>query len=144
MPPNWRRDKHFFVVIWGTRRSNHLQMSAELRISVHNRENSEWWPEQELPNNGFLLCRQRSLTWQYTPLNSVLSPTFFKHKTVQLLGNFIFPAVCVDGTYHKYVFTPDGNCNRESYDVFLELGDDSEFWNSNRTSLVMWIWGSET
>lgn len=36
-------------------------------------------------------------------------------------------AVCVDGTYHKYVFTPDGNCNRESYDVFLELGDDSEW-----------------
>ncbi|EDO43705.1 predicted protein [Nematostella vectensis] len=36
-------------------------------------------------------------------------------------------AVCLDGTFHKYVFTPDGNCNRESYDVFLELGDDCEF-----------------
>ena len=36
-------------------------------------------------------------------------------------------AVCVDGTFHKYVFTPDGNCNREAYDVFLELGDDNEF-----------------
>ena len=36
-------------------------------------------------------------------------------------------AVCMDGTYHKYVFTHDGSCNRESYDVFLELGDDNEF-----------------
>jgi len=36
-------------------------------------------------------------------------------------------AVCLDGTFHKYVFTPDGNCNREAYDVFLELGDDNEF-----------------
>lgn len=36
-------------------------------------------------------------------------------------------ALCVDGTFHKYVFTPDGNCNREAFDVFLELGDDSEF-----------------
>ncbi|XP_022083569.1 WD repeat domain phosphoinositide-interacting protein 4-like isoform X3 [Acanthaster planci] len=36
-------------------------------------------------------------------------------------------AVCVDGTFHKYVFTPDGNCNRESYDEYLEIGDDDEF-----------------
>lgn len=43
--------------------------------------------------------------------------------------NFFFydVAVCVDGTFHKYVFIPDGNCNREAYDVFLELGDDNEF-----------------
>ncbi|XP_031552176.1 WD repeat domain phosphoinositide-interacting protein 4-like isoform X2 [Actinia tenebrosa] len=34
--------------------------------------------------------------------------------------------VCIDGTFHKYVFTPDGNCNRESYDVFLELGNDCD------------------
>ena len=49
--------------------------------------------------------------------------------------NFFFydVAVCVDGTFHKYVFTPDGNCNREAYDVFLELGDDNEFWNSEWT-----------
>ncbi|XP_013409518.1 WD repeat domain phosphoinositide-interacting protein 4-like [Lingula anatina] len=36
-------------------------------------------------------------------------------------------AVCVDGSFHKYVFTPDGNCNREAYDVYLDLGDDLEF-----------------
>ncbi|ELT94793.1 hypothetical protein CAPTEDRAFT_208377 [Capitella teleta] len=33
-------------------------------------------------------------------------------------------AICVDGTFHKYVFTPDGNCNREAFDVFLDIGDD--------------------
>lgn len=36
-------------------------------------------------------------------------------------------AVCVDGTFHKYVFTPEGSCNREAYDEYLELGDDEEF-----------------
>ncbi|XP_033645914.1 WD repeat domain phosphoinositide-interacting protein 4-like [Asterias rubens] len=36
-------------------------------------------------------------------------------------------AVCVDGTFHKYVFSPEGNCNRESYDEYLEIGDDDEF-----------------
>ncbi|KAK2153074.1 hypothetical protein LSH36_308g01000 [Paralvinella palmiformis] len=36
-------------------------------------------------------------------------------------------AVCVDGTYHKYVFSPDGNCNREAYDVYLDVGDDMDF-----------------
>ena len=35
-----------------------------------------------------------------------------------------FTAVCVDGTFHKYVFTKDGNCNREAYDVWLDVGDD--------------------
>ncbi|NWI47750.1 WIPI4 protein, partial [Picathartes gymnocephalus] len=30
-------------------------------------------------------------------------------------------AVCVDGTFHKYVFSPDGNCNREAFDVFLDI-----------------------
>ena len=36
-------------------------------------------------------------------------------------------AICVDGTFHKYVFTPDGNCNREAYDVYLDVGDDMDF-----------------
>ncbi|XP_071131652.1 WD repeat domain phosphoinositide-interacting protein 4-like [Mytilus galloprovincialis] len=35
-------------------------------------------------------------------------------------------AICVDGTFHKYVFTTGGNCNREAYDNFLEMGDDLE------------------
>ncbi|KAJ8314728.1 hypothetical protein KUTeg_006878 [Tegillarca granosa] len=38
-------------------------------------------------------------------------------------GNSVI-AVCVDGTFHKYVFTVEGNCNRESYDVYLDIGDD--------------------
>ncbi|XP_033216939.1 WD repeat domain phosphoinositide-interacting protein 4-like [Belonocnema kinseyi] len=37
-------------------------------------------------------------------------------------------AVCMDGTFHKYVFTPDGkNCNREAYDVFLDVCNDDDF-----------------
>jgi len=34
----------------------------------------------------------------------------------------------MDGTYHKYVFTPTGNCNRESFDVFLDVCEDDDFW----------------
>ena len=33
-------------------------------------------------------------------------------------------AVCVDGTFHKYTFTVEGNCFRESFDVFLDISDD--------------------
>lgn len=36
-------------------------------------------------------------------------------------------AICVDGTFHKYIFTPDGSCNREAYDVFLEVTREDEF-----------------
>ncbi|KAF6201597.1 hypothetical protein GE061_003989 [Apolygus lucorum] len=36
-------------------------------------------------------------------------------------------AICVDGTFHKYVFNADGNCNRECYDVFLDIASDDEF-----------------
>lgn len=35
-------------------------------------------------------------------------------------------AICVDGTFHKYVFTPEGSCNREAYDIFLDIGDDDD------------------
>lgn len=36
-------------------------------------------------------------------------------------------AICVDGTFHKYVYKPDGSCNRESFDVYLDLVADEEF-----------------
>ncbi|NXO05075.1 WIPI4 protein, partial [Rhinopomastus cyanomelas] len=36
-------------------------------------------------------------------------------------------AVCVDGTFHKFIFSPDGNCNREAFDVFLDICDDDDF-----------------
>lgn len=36
-------------------------------------------------------------------------------------------AICLDGTFHKYVFNADGNCNRESFDVYLEVCDDDEY-----------------
>jgi len=35
-------------------------------------------------------------------------------------------AVCVDGTYHKYIFTPEGSCSREAYDIYLDLDNDAE------------------
>ena len=63
----------------------------------------------------------------YVKLNQSVWPGLFCFVLVFVLFCFFFAAVCVDGTYHKYVFTPDGNCNRERYDVFLELGDDNEF-----------------
>jgi len=41
----------------------------------------------------------------------------------------VFPSpplavMCVDGTFHKYTFTVEGNCFRESFDVFLDISDD--------------------
>ncbi|XP_046844608.1 WD repeat domain phosphoinositide-interacting protein 4-like [Xenia sp. Carnegie-2017] len=33
-------------------------------------------------------------------------------------------AICIDGTFHKYIFTPDGNCSREAFDIFLEVTRD--------------------
>ncbi|CAG0887968.1 unnamed protein product, partial [Cyprideis torosa] len=36
-------------------------------------------------------------------------------------------AVCVDGTFHRYVFTEAGNCNRESFDRILDICVDDEF-----------------
>uniref|UniRef100_A0A1B6CCC6 Uncharacterized protein n=1 Tax=Clastoptera arizonana TaxID=38151 RepID=A0A1B6CCC6_9HEMI len=36
-------------------------------------------------------------------------------------------AICLDGTFHKYVFNAEGNCNREAFDVFLDVCDDEEF-----------------
>lgn len=36
-------------------------------------------------------------------------------------------AICLDGTFHKYVFSNEGNCNRESFDVYLDVCDDDEY-----------------
>ncbi|XP_066998614.1 WD repeat domain phosphoinositide-interacting protein 4 [Anabrus simplex] len=36
-------------------------------------------------------------------------------------------AICLDGTFHKYVFNADGNCNREAFDVYLDVCDDDEY-----------------
>ena len=49
---------------------------------------------------------------------------------------FFFAAICVDGSFHKYVFTPEGNCNREAYDVYLDVGDDMDFW----AGLTIYMW----
>jgi len=39
-------------------------------------------------------------------------------------------AIYLDGTYHKFVFSKDGTCNREAFEWFLGVTDDQEFWNS--------------
>ena len=41
--------------------------------------------------------------------------------------SFSNSAICMDGTFHKYVFTPAGNCNRESFDVYLDVCEDDDF-----------------
>lgn len=35
-------------------------------------------------------------------------------------------AICLDGTFHKYVFNSEGTCNRDAYDVFLDVCDDDD------------------
>jgi len=39
----------------------------------------------------------------------------------------VYAAVCVDGTFHKYLFTPEGSCHRESFDVYIDLDNDAAF-----------------
>ncbi|CAG0919712.1 unnamed protein product [Notodromas monacha] len=37
-------------------------------------------------------------------------------------------AVCLDGTFHRYAFNPDGGkCTRVAFDIFLDLFDEDEF-----------------
>jgi len=40
-------------------------------------------------------------------------------------------AVCLDGSFHKYHFSPDGICNQAAYDVFTELCEDCD-WDKMR------------
>ncbi|CAL4160484.1 unnamed protein product, partial [Meganyctiphanes norvegica] len=49
------------------------------------------------------------------------------HLVAILRTKNIIHTICVDGTFHKYVFKADGCCNRESFDVFLDLCADDEF-----------------
>lgn len=36
-------------------------------------------------------------------------------------------AVCSDGTFQKFLFSPGGSCNRAAFDVFLDICDDDDF-----------------
>ena len=47
-------------------------------------------------------------------------------KEISAKRNFFVIAACLDGTFHKYVFNQDGNCNRDGFDVFLDVYDDDE------------------
>ena len=33
-------------------------------------------------------------------------------------------AACLDGSFHKYHFSADGQCNQVAYDVFTEMCED--------------------
>ncbi|XP_040577278.1 WD repeat domain phosphoinositide-interacting protein 4 [Lepeophtheirus salmonis] len=41
-------------------------------------------------------------------------------------------AVCLDGSFHKYHFCPDGVCNQNAYDVITELCEDCDWENMRR------------
>lgn len=43
-------------------------------------------------------------------------------------------AICLDGTFHKYVFNNDGNCNREAFDQYLDICEEDD--NRDRKSVV--------
>jgi hypothetical protein len=61
----------------------------------------------------------------FTKNNSTVIGT----KTNQILHNsffFFVLAACLDGTFHKYVFNRDGICNRDAFDMFLDVYDDDE------------------
>jgi WD40 repeat protein len=36
-------------------------------------------------------------------------------------------AICVDGTFHKYVFTQEGACTRDAFDVYIDLEEEDDF-----------------
>ncbi|CAF0969449.1 unnamed protein product [Adineta steineri] len=36
-------------------------------------------------------------------------------------------AASLSGTYHKYIFTPDGKCHRNEYDLYLDGVDGCDF-----------------
>ncbi len=37
---------------------------------------------------------------------------------------YVCVAVCTDGSMMQYSFTAEGHCNREAYDIFLDLAED--------------------
>lgn len=70
-----------------------------------------------------------------------------RHRWNAPLPPFLPAAICVDGTFHKYVFTPDGNCNREAFDVYLDICDDDDFWGRAPAATSLGDarqWGEET
>ncbi|TRY68969.1 hypothetical protein TCAL_04111 [Tigriopus californicus] len=40
-------------------------------------------------------------------------------------------AACLDGSFHKYIFTADGKCDQVAYDVFTDMWEDSA-WDALR------------
>ncbi|KAL1777223.1 WD repeat domain phosphoinositide-interacting protein 4 isoform X2 [Sigmodon hispidus] len=76
------------------------------------------------PMIGQYVDSQWSLTSFTVPTESACICAFGRN-TSKNVNSVI--AICVDWTFHKYVFTPDGNCNREVFDVYLDICDDDDF-----------------
>ncbi|RWS07590.1 WD repeat domain phosphoinositide-interacting protein 4-like protein [Dinothrombium tinctorium] len=38
-------------------------------------------------------------------------------------------SICVDGTFHKYSFTQEGNCTREAFEIYFDLSEDDHFYS---------------
>jgi WD40 repeat protein len=36
-------------------------------------------------------------------------------------------AICVDGTFHKYVFSQEGTCIRDAFEVYVDLPEEDDF-----------------
>ncbi|KAK2717911.1 hypothetical protein QYM36_006641, partial [Artemia franciscana] len=68
---------------------------------------------------GGYIDSQWALATFTVPPESACVCTFVSKNTVA--------AICMDGTYHKYVFSASGNCNRESFDIYLDLCEDDDF-----------------
>lgn len=81
-----------------------------------------------------LYWRQEISSWWVSKLASNLAwvtMTYFNAEsqlhTILWISDCFTAAVCTDGTLHKYGFTTEGNTSRESYDMFLNIGDD-QMW----------------
>ncbi|XP_063909752.1 WD repeat domain phosphoinositide-interacting protein 4-like isoform X1 [Zophobas morio] len=80
--------------------------------------NSQW----ALAN--FTVPQECACICAFTENNSVIVGK--TQKEISAKRNFFVIAACLDGTFHKYVFNQDGNCNRDGFDVFLDVYDDDE------------------
>lgn len=69
-----------------------------------------------LPKTGPCVCA-------FGPDSSVIGKILIIFLLTRNISGFVL-AICLDGEYHKFIFTTDGNCNRDGFDYYLDLCDD--------------------